>query len=372
MSALALFGVIISTAAMFIVLSGFSGLKNYSLEFISSISPELKISSVKGKNFEFNDSMKSFLEEEKVNYGLSVEDKALLSINKNSRIVKIKGVDKGFPKKNIDSIIYQGRWFNQAEDEIVVGWGIAYDLGISTMDIINPVTIYVPKPGKGQVFSEKDVMSYRKVISSGVFSLNEELNNSLIFCDLSLARSLLNLSDGLVSSIDVYSNEVSSKNIASFFGPNFNVENQIQQHETIYKMLNTEQFAIYLIFSLIVIVALFNLFGTLMMVGIEKKENLQTLIVMGASKNDVGKIFLFQGLLITFTGCFVGVFTGCILVLIQQKLSLFMITPTLAYPVVFELGNFLFVLTAVLLLGGLASALVSYYIKKSILQISQL
>ena len=140
----------------------------------------------------------------------------------------------------------------------------------------------------------------------------------------------------------------SVEKITSFFGSGFEVENRVQQNSTIYKMLNTEQFAIYLIFSLIVIVALFNVFGALMMMGVEKKENLQALIIMGATKNEIGKIFFFQGLLISFTGCVVGVCIGCILVLLQQKLSLFMITYNLAYPVVFELNNFLIVFSVVI------------------------
>ena len=353
MSILAILGVIISTAAMLIVLSGFSGLKSYSLEFISSISPELKISAAKGKTFEFTPEIKSFLEKENIKYGLSYEDKALISINENSRMVRVMGLDNGFPNKNIDSIMYQGRWFNMEENEIVVGWGAAYDLGISTMDVINPVVMYVPKAGKGQVFSEK------------------ELNNSLIFSNLELTRDLFGLQERAVGSIDVYSKIKSTEKIESFFGSDFEVENRIQQNATIYKMLNTEQFAIYLIFSLIIIVALFNVFGALMMMGVEKRKNLQTLLVLGGSKIDVGKIFFYQGLMISVSGCFIGLLIGCGLLLLQQNLSLFMITSTLAYPVVFELNNFLFVFFVVFILGCIASALVSHYVKRSIPQISQ-
>ena len=371
MSILAIIGVIISSAAMLIVLSGFSGLKNYSLEFISSISPELKVSATKGKTFEFSSEIKSFLEKENIKYGLSYEDKALISVNENNRIVRVIGLNQGFPEKNIDSIMYQGRWFNMGENEIVVGWGAAYDLGISTMDFSNPALLYVPKAGKGQVYSEKDIMNSRRVISSGVFSLNEELNNSLVFCSLGLARELFGVDNQAVGAIDIYSVVESVEKITSFFGSDFEVENRVQQNSTIYKMLNTEQFAIYLIFSLIVIVALFNVFGALMMMGVEKKENLQTLLVLGGSKERIGKIFFYQGVMISVSGCFIGMLIGGGLILLQQKLSLFMITPSLAYPVVFELMNFLFVFFVVVVLGCIASAFVSYYVKKSIPQISQ-
>ena len=93
----------------------------------------------------------------------------------------IRGLDDRFPKRNIDSIIYQGSWFESNANEIVIGWSSAYDLGISTQDGLNPINLYVPKPGKGQVFSEKDILKSEKVLASGIFSINEELNNSIVF-----------------------------------------------------------------------------------------------------------------------------------------------------------------------------------------------
>jgi lipoprotein-releasing system permease protein len=99
MSILAILGVVVSTAAMIVVLSGFSGLKNYSLEFISNVSADLKISSVKGKTFVYTQEMKSFFLEKKISAAKSIEDKTLISINDNSQVVLLKGIDGGFPKK---------------------------------------------------------------------------------------------------------------------------------------------------------------------------------------------------------------------------------------------------------------------------------
>ena len=374
MSILAITGVIVSAAAMIIVLSGFSGLKNYSLEFISSVSPELKITPDKGKSFEFTNEMKSFLEDRKIKYYNSFDDKALISINDNNRIMIIRGLDGRFPKSNIDSIIYQGAWFESNSNEIVLGWSSAYDLGISIQDALNPINLYVPKPGKGQVLSEKDILKSEKVLASGVFSINEEVNNSVVFTNMIVARELFGLSKKEVGAINIVNTETSKgfeKIVSAFFGSNFNVANRVQQNSTLYKMLNTEQIAIYLIFSLIVIVALFNMFGALMMMVIEKRKNLQTLMVMGLTKKEVGKIFFYQGLLISFVGCVIGLLAGSILIFAQQKLSLFMITESLAYPVVFETTNFLMVFLTVILLGLVVSAIISFYVKKSIPQISQ-
>ena len=150
MSILAIVGVIVSSAAMFVVLSGFSGLKDYSLEFISFVSPELKITSAKGKSFEFTEKIRSFLEDENISYGLSYDDKTLFSMNENTRIVTLRGVDQGFPKRSVDSMLYQGRWFNLESNEVVVGLGAAYDLGVSTFDAVNPIKLYAPRAEIGR------------------------------------------------------------------------------------------------------------------------------------------------------------------------------------------------------------------------------
>ena len=371
MSILAIIGVIVSSAAMFVVLSGFSGLKDYSLEFISFVSPDLKITSVKGKSFEFTNKIRSFLEDENISYSLSYEDKALISINENIRIIALRGIDQGFPKRSVDSMLYQGRWFNLESNEVVVGLGLAYDLGVSTLDIINPIKLYAPKAGKGQIFSERDIYKSINVMASGIFTLNEELNKDLVFADIGLVKNLFGVDPKNVGSIDIYQNNISTEEIASFFGPQFLTENRVQQNRTIYKMLNTEQLAIYLIFSLIVVVALFNLFGALIMMVIEKKGNIHTLLVLGLTKSRVSKIFFYQGSLISLVGCIIGLIIGVLLIFLQSKFSLFMITPSLAYPVVFKFENFLIVLFTVCALGGVASTVVSFYVKKNIEQISQ-
>ena len=372
MSILAISGVVVSTAAMIIVLSGFSGLKNYSLEFISNVSADLKISSAKGKTFVYSQEMKNYFVEKKISVAKSIEDKALISINDNSQVVLLKGIDGGFPKKNVDSLLYEGSWVG--DSEVVIGWGLAYDLGISLMDGLNPITFYSPKPGRGQVFSEKDILRSRKALASGIFSLNEDLNSSLIFSDFSFAKSLFGIGENMVSSIEIYNTGIGEKDVEEikmFFGSDYNVKNKVEQNGSLYKMLRTEQAAIFMIFSLVVIVALFNMFGALIMMVLEKRKNLKTMMILGLTKKGIGRIFLYQGWLISFAGCLIGLVLGTILLLLQKKLSLFLITPSLAYPISIELINYVVVFTTVVSLGFIASFLVSFYVKKSIPQISQ-
>jgi len=367
MSFLALLGIVFSSAAMIIVLSGFSGLKNYSLEFLSYTSPDLEISSKQGKRFVFNEKIKDVLSSSDINYVKCISERAVMSINGGKKIVSIKALDESFPKRNIDSILYAGSWPNK-EEEVVVGWGLAYDLGVSLNNYENPVTFFVPVAGKGQVFQEKDIYNNRTAVSSGVFNLNEELNNNLVYADFSFGQKLFGIKGNEVNSIEVYDrvSENTIENLKGLLGNDFYVKTKLEQNEILYKMLKTEELAIFLIFSLIVVVALFNMFGALIMIFLEKKSNLKTLSVLGLTKEKIGALFTFQGLYITVFGCFGGLALGSILLSLQNYFSILNLAPNLPYPVSFELKNFVLTFIVVIIVGSAVSYSVSTLIKKNL------
>jgi len=367
MSFLALLGIVFSSAAMIIVLSGFSGLKNYSLEFLSYASPDLEISSKQGKRFVFNEKIKDVLSSSDINYVKCISERAVMSINGGKKIVSIKALDESFPKRNIDSILYAGSWPNK-EEEVVVGWGLAYDLGVSLNNYENPVTFFVPVAGKGQVFQEKDIYNNRTAVSSGVFNLNEELNNNLVYADFSFGQKLFGIKGNEVNSIEVYDrvSENTIENLKGLLGNDFYVKTKLEQNEILYKMLKTEELAIFLIFSLIVVVALFNMFGALIMIFLEKKSNLKTLSVLGLTKEKIGALFTFQGLYITVFGCFGGLALGSILLSLQNYFSILNLAPNLPYPVSFELKNFVLTFIVVIIVGSAVSYSVSTLIKKNL------
>ena len=366
MSVLALLGIVFSAAAMIIVLSGFSGLKNYSLEFLSYASPELEISSKKGKRFVFNENMKSVLSESNVDYVKCISERAVMSINGGKKIVSIKSLDENFPKRNIDSILYAGSWPKKGE-EVVVGWGLAYDLGVSLNNYENPINFFVPVPGKGQALQAKDLYSSRTAVSSGIFNLNEELNNNLVYADFLFAQKLFEMKENEINSIEVYGSvsEKTTEDLKSLLGNDFYVKTKLEQNEILYKMLKTEELAVFLIFSLIVVVALFNMFGALIMIFLEKKNNLKTLSVLGLTKEKIGALFTFQGLYITVFGCFGGLALGSILLSLQNYFSILNLAPNLPYPVSFELKNFLLTFIIVIIVGAIVSYSVSILIRKN-------
>lgn len=366
MSVLALLGIVFSSAAMIIVLSGFSGLKNYSLEFLSYASPELEISSKKGKRFVFNENMKSVLSESNVDYVKCISERAVMSINGGKKIVSIKSLDENFPKRNIDSILYAGSWPKKGE-EVVVGWGLAYDLGVSLNNYENPINFFVPVPGKGQALQAKDLYSSRTAVSSGIFNLNEELNNNLVYADFLFAQKLFGMKENEINSIEMYGSvsENTAEDLKALLGNDFYVKTKLEQNEILYKMLKTEELAVFLIFSLIVVVALFNMFGALIMIFLEKKSNLKTLSVLGLTKEKIGVLFTFQGLYITVFGCFSGLVLGSILLSLQNYFSILNLAPNLPYPVSFELKNFLLTFIIVVIVGAIVSYSVSILIRKN-------
>jgi lipoprotein-releasing system permease protein len=373
MSFLAAFGVFVSAASLFIVLSGFSGLKDFSLGFLSYTSPDLKASANSGKTFLLDEkdyrslsSLSSFS-----SVSRAVEERVLVSTNKNSQIVQLKGVDEFFPLSVVDSILVEGNWINQGEKELVAGWGVANSLGLELLDNINAPVVYAPKPGSGQVLSVEDAFASSVFLTLGVFEINEETNNSVVYTSLSTAQELLGYDSSQVSSVNFYlhnsvNEALAIEEIKGVLGDSFVVKTRLAQNDTLYKMLNTEQAAVYLIFTLVVIIALFNVVGALIMMILEKRSDLQVLLSLGLVKKEISRVFFYQGVLISIAGSLSGIFVGFCLVLLQQNFSLFMITPSLAYPVSVSAMTFVSVFFTVVVLGGLASRIVSSQVLKAL------
>ena len=366
MSFLAAFGVFVSAASLFVVLSGFSGLKDFSLGFISYTSPDLKASANSGKTFLLDEKDYRSLSDLSSFSSVSraVEERVLVSTNKNSQIVQLKGVDEFFPSSIIDSILVEGSWVSQGEKELVAGWGVANNLGLELLDNINAPVVYAPKPGSGQVLSVEDAFASSVFLTLGVFEINEETNNSVVYTSLSTAQELLGYDSSQVSSVNFYlhnsvNEALAIEEIKGVLGDSFVVKTRLVQNDTLYKMLNTEQAAVYLIFTLVVIIALFNVVGALIMMILEKRNDLRVLLSFGLVKKEISRVFFYQGVLISVAGSLSGVFVGFCLVLLQQNFSLFMITPSLAYPVSVSAMTFVVVFFTVVVLGSLASKIAS-------------
>ena len=372
MSKLAGLGVIVGATALFIVLCGFNGLRDFSLAFTSFVDPDLKVVPVKTKTFVINDSLlKDVLQLDNVlTFSKSVEENVFLSTNETGDVVSVKGVSKLFPSKTIDSILFDGEWIS-GSNQIVSGWGIANKLSYGIYDYSKGITLYAPRPGKNQILSVEGSFSKLTVVNVGLFEINEDLDFSLIYTGLKDLQNLLGYTENQISSVEIIlkdplKSEETANLLRSKLGSEFKVKTKEQLNDTLYKMLNTEQVAVYLVFTLVLIIALFNLISSIIIMVLEKRNNLKTLYNSGATHNEIKKIFYFQGLIITFLGGATGMFLGFLLMLIQQKFSVFMITSSLAYPVSIELSTFLIVSVTILALGSFASKISSNVVTKEL------
>ncbi|MFH7003351.1 ABC transporter permease [Flavobacterium bizetiae] len=368
-------GIIVGTMALFVVLSVFSGLKVFSLSFTNEIDPDLKITSTYGKSFLITPDQESQIKkiDGVVLYTKIIEERVLFLFKDKQQVTYLKGVDRNYPVVNdIKKKLFNGDWLKPDTYQVVIGYGIAQDFSMGILDFENPLQIFAPKPGKGAIENPEEAFNKTDVLPVGIYSISEDLDSKYVFADIGLAQELLMYKPNQISGIEFHLKEGANERVISdklntIFNNKITIKNRAQLNESLYKMLNTENIVVYLIFTLVIIVALFNLVGALIMMILEKKGNLKTLFNLGTEISSLRKIFLLQGTLLSVFGGIIGLILGIILVLLQQRFELIMITPTLAYPVVFSLENVLIVMGTIVSLGFVASLIASSRVSKKLL-----
>jgi len=368
-------GIIVGTMALFVVLSVFSGLKVFSLSFTNEIDPDLKLVSTYGKSFLLTPDQENQLK--KINgvasYTKIIEERVLFLFKDKQQVTYLKGVDSIYPVVNdIQKKLFNGQWLKPDSFQVVIGYGLAQNFSMGILDFENPLQIFAPKPGKGAIENPEEAFTKTDVLPVGIYSISEDLDSKYVFADLGLVQELLMYKPNQISGIEFKLKENADEGaiktqLNSIFKNKITLKNRAQLNESLYRMLNTENIAVYLIFTLVIIVALFNLIGALIMMILEKKGNLKTLFNLGTDIGGLRKIFLLQGTLLSVFGGLIGLALGIILVILQQKFELIMITPTLAYPVVFTVENVLIVMTTIISLGFVASLIASSRVSKKLL-----
>ncbi len=368
-------GIIVGAMALFVVLSVFSGLKVFSLSFSNDIDPDLKISSTFGKSLLISPSQESQIKQIDglVSYSKIVEERVLFTFDGKQEVTYLKGVDAKYNTINgIKKTLYNGVWLRPNSDEVVVGYGIAQQFSMGLLDYNHYLEVLAPKPGKGNIENPEEAFNKMILVPIGIYAISEDLDSKYVFADLGLAQDLLDYKPNQISGIEVKMAKDADENIIvsklqTIFNNKITVKNRAQLNDSLYKMLNTENLAVYLIFTLVIVIALFNLIGALIMMILDKKGNLKTLLNLGTEIKDLRKIFLLQGTLLSVFGGIIGLTLGIAIVLLQQHFELIMITPTLAYPVVFSLENVLIVLATIVTLGFIASLIASSRVSKKLL-----
>ncbi|AFL80753.1 ABC-type transport system, involved in lipoprotein release, permease component [Aequorivita sublithincola DSM 14238] len=370
-------GVVVGAMSLFIVLSGFSGLKDFSLQFTNEFDSDLKIIPESGKIITFSEAQRTQLKNSEgiENFSEIIEERIFLHYKGKNQIAYIKGVDSLYGKvTQLDSIMYVGEWLVPNEHQVVTGLSTNAKLSLGMNDYADLLEIYVPKPGTGQLnaLDPSDAFNKENVIVSGVYQVNEDLDAKYVFSDIAFARNLLSLDSTKVSSIEMKllpntSEEKVRSEINKIFPSGIIIKNRIQQNDALYKMLNTENIAVYLIFTLVLIIALFNVIGSIIMMILDKRKNIKTLYNMGASLKEIRRIFFLQGTLMSVLGGLLGIILGILAVLAQLKYEFVAITSTLPYPVKLKLINIVIVFVTISVLGIIASKIASSRVREKLL-----
>ena len=369
---IASFGVVVSSIALFVILSGFSGLRTFSYSLLDVSEPDIKISAAIGKSFYFTDAIQTILDSNPTIEEVSkvIEERVFLEYNGKNEISYIKGVDQNYNKvTQIDSAIVVGNWLDfQFVNTAVLGRTISNKLSVGVYNFGEALQLMIPKPGTGFI-NPQNAFYKTKVQIVGLYTGTEDFENTYVFTTLDQARNLLHFAENQLSSLELKLKSDGNPDevviaLQQQLGDQFRIQTKAQLNAVFYKVINTENFVSYLIFTLIAIVALFNVIGAIIMMIIDKKSNLKTLFNLGATLKDVKSIFVYQGFLLSFLGMMLGLLLGVILVILQQKYSLFMITDTIPYPVELRFSNILIVFVTITILGFVAAKIASSRLSK--------
>lgn len=362
-------GIIVSSMALFVVLSVFSGLERYALSFTNLIDPDLVVLPKSGKSFELSTSQEQQLKTSTNIKAFSkiIEDRVIFTYGDKQIVAVIKAVDSNYVHTvDVTDYIVYGHWIQPNTNDAVLGNGLANELSAGMYSNDKLLEVLAMKPGKGLISMPEDAYVKLPLYPSGIYSLrNIETDNKYIYTDLRVGRDLFNYNPQQFSKIELKlqgSVKAATSELQNIF-PDLQIKNRSQLNESLYKMLKTESLAIYLIFTLIIIVTLFCLTGALIMIILEKKEHIKTLHHLGFTLKEIKKIFLYQGLILSGTGITIGLFLGIVITLAQQHFELIEVSEGLPYPIVFNWNNGLLVVCTIIILSVIASYIAASRIK---------
>ena len=371
---IALSVVLIASAALLIVLSAFTGLKDFGLSFSNVFDPDFRVEAVQGKTLQI-DSI-TFASVKQLDGILAVsgiiEDKVFLNYRDKNHVVYLKGVDSSY--QNIiesDRFLSSGSWFSKELDEVVIGGGVAQVLSLGVYDYNDFLVLTVPKRSASAT-QLKEPFINKTALVSGIYSVSEELDKKYMFSNLSFAQTLFQRKENTYSSLELklapdFNRIQLEEQLRALLKTPLRMRSRTELNAALFKMLNTEQMAIYLIFTLVIIIALFNVVGALIMMILDKRPQLNVLYALGVLPKEIRLIFFYLGGMISWVGGGLGVLLGTCLVLLQRYFPFLYVPGTnFPYPVRLEFQNVAMVLFLLFVLGGLASAWATAQVGKKI------
>jgi lipoprotein-releasing system permease protein len=356
----------ITTAALIIILSAMNGLTGTVANLYNVFEPDLKVTVVKGKYFEANDKLVS---EIKAIDGVKIisktlSDKALLKNIDKQALVTIVGVDGNFSKvAQIESSVEDGIYgLNELnKSNILLGRGIANQLQVNIREFVNELSIFSPVKGKSGSLNPDDNFNQIYCTPTGIFSLNDEFDYQFAFVNIETAKKLFD-EPNKVSAIQILCEKGKSDDVQialqEKLGDKFEVKNRYQLNDVLFKTLETEKLATFIILAFILIIATFNIIGALTMLIIEKRRDIKTLYSMGASIQLIRNIFMREGFLITGVGAIIGLIIGLFVCWLQMQFHLVkfgdeFIIPY--YPIEIQIKDFVWIFGLIMSIGFFAA-----------------
>ena len=373
-------GVAIGTMALVIVLSAFNGLNELIGAHFGSFDPDLKILPNKGKTFIPDSTFEKIRKMENVVfYSEILEENALLKYGNRQRPAIVKGVDEEFTlMTGIDTMMVEGQFvLNGGKHQFaVLGYGVALDLGVG-LTFTNYIKFYVPKRNAKLGANPMTAFTTEYLYPSGYFAIQMDFDSQYVLVPLDFARKLFDYTNEL-SAIELSiknQDEVEDvkEEIQALLGDDFQVKNRFELHDLLFKMMQSEKMAVFFILAFILVIASFNVIGSLTMLILDKKKDIATLRSMGAEEKIIQKIFLLEGWLISISGATIGVILGLIICFLQMKFGLVTISSNGAfimdsYPVDVHFTDIFIIFTTVVTIGYAASRYPVRYITKRFLQ----
>ncbi|MFO7791241.1 MAG: FtsX-like permease family protein [Bacteroidales bacterium] len=370
-TSISVIGVGVGTMALIVVMSIFNGFDDLLQSLYHSFDPDLRITAAEGKSFSPDSNTLSILESQPdiLEFSQVIEENALLKYDDQQFIARLKGVDANYINvSGVDTMVTSGE-FKLYEDGVplaVAGQGVAYKLSLG-INRHTPVKCFVPKRDAhftGSFMDASNAINQKNVYVAGYFSIQQDFDNQYVIVPIAFARDIFGY-DNELSAIEVKlkpdaDDQQVKSDLQASLGNTFLIQDRYEQHALFYKIMSSEKWAVFLILTFILLIASFNVIGSLTMLILDKKEDIYILRSLGADNKTISRIFLIEGWLITAVGAVFGLLAGTALSWAQMEFGLIQLGGSGsfiidAYPVILKGTDFVVVFFTVLLIGFLAS-----------------
>ncbi len=368
-TAISVLGVFVGSAALVVILSVFNGFEEVVLSMYNSFTPELRIEPSSGKTFSPDMPLIRKLKHDArvLHYSDVLEEKVVMRYDRGQFIGWMKGVSDGYGSDRLpDSSLLEGTFALQrgGRDYAVIGAGVQNFLRVNVDDDSRYLEIFAARRGSANALNPADIFNRALIAPSGVFSVQKEFDDRVIV-PLRFARTLLE-EEGKVTSVELnvgpkYVKQLQQELLAGL-PASLTVKNRVQQDQGLYKTLNTEKISIYVILTFVLVIAIFNIIGSLTMLVIDKRKDIAILSSIGASAGLIRNIFFLEGMMISMAGCLSGMLAGLLFSLAQQRFGFIKMGENMvvdAYPVSLQWKDFLLVFATVTIIATLTSAISS-------------